>query len=81
MLHGYWQLYYSYYNWSYTEDFYKDIANHVERWFDTSNFNENDKIPPPIGMNKNVIGLFKFEVGGKTMELFVGLYVGKHGHT
>ena len=56
-----------------TEDFYKDIANHVERWFDTSDFNENDKIPPPIGMNKNVIGLFKFEVGGKIMELFVGL--------
>ena len=22
-----------------TEDFYKDIANDVERWFDTSNYN------------------------------------------
>ena len=26
-----------------TEDFYKDSANDVERWFDTSNFDENDK--------------------------------------
>ena len=23
-----------------TEDFYKDIADDVERWFNTSNFNE-----------------------------------------
>ena len=23
-----------------TEDFYEDIANDVERWFDTSNYNE-----------------------------------------
>ena len=26
-----------------TEDFYKDIANDVERWFHTSNYDENDK--------------------------------------
>ena len=25
-----------------TEDFYEDIANDVERWFDTSNYDEND---------------------------------------
>ena len=25
------------------EDFYKDIANDVERWYDTSNYDENDK--------------------------------------
>ena len=24
-----------------TEDFYKDIANNVERWFDTSIYDEN----------------------------------------
>ena len=35
-----------------TEDFYKDIADDVERWFDTSNFNEKDKRPLPIGKNK-----------------------------
>ena len=35
-----------------TEDFYKDIADDVERWFDTSNYDENDKRPFPIGKNK-----------------------------
>ena len=37
-----------------TEDFYKDIADDVERWFDTSNFNEKDKRPLPIGKNKKI---------------------------
>ena len=37
-----------------TEDFYKGIASDVERWFDTSNYDENktDKRPLPIGKNK-----------------------------
>ena len=35
-----------------TEDFYKDIAYDVERQFDTSNYDENDKRPLPVGMNK-----------------------------
>ena len=48
-----------------TEDFYEDIGNDVERWFDTSNFDENDKIPLPIGKNKKVPGPFKYELGGK----------------
>ena len=26
-----------------TEDFYKNIAGDVERWFDTLNYDENDK--------------------------------------
>ena len=26
-----------------TEDFYKDIAKDVERWFDTSNYNKKDE--------------------------------------
>ena len=42
-----------------TEDFYKDIANDVERWFDTSNYDENDERPLSIGKNKKVIDLFK----------------------
>ena len=56
-----------------TEDFYKDIANDVEEWFDTSNYDENDKRLLPIGMNKKVIGLFKDELGGKIMEEFCAL--------
>ena len=56
-----------------TEDFYKDISSYVERWFDTSNFDEIDKRPLPIGKKKIVIGLFKDEVDGKIMAEFVAL--------
>ena len=31
-----------------TKDFYFDIANDVEKWFDTSNYDEDDKKPLPI---------------------------------
>ena len=42
-----------------TEDFYKDIANGVEEWFDTSNYHEIDKRLLPMDKNKKVIGIFK----------------------
>ena len=48
-----------------TEDFFQDIWNDVEKWFDTSNFDKNDKRPLPIGKNKKVPGLFKDELEGK----------------
>ena len=35
-----------------TEDFYKDIANDVEKWFDTSNYDEHDKRLLRTGENK-----------------------------
>ena len=56
-----------------TEDFYKDIANDVERWFDTSNYDKNDNRSLPTGTNKKVISLFKDELGGKIMEEFCAL--------
>ena len=56
-----------------TEDFYKDIANDVEKWFDTSNYDENDERPLQIGKNEKVIGLFEDELGGKIMTEFVAL--------
>ena len=56
-----------------TEDFYKDIANDVERLFDTSNYNKKDNRPLPIGKNKKVIGMFKDEIGGKIMTEFCAL--------
>ena len=58
-----------------TEDFHKDIAGDVERWFDTSNYNEMDKRPLPIGKNKKVIGVFKDELGRKIMIEFCVLRV------
>ena len=54
-----------------TEDFYKDIADDVEKRFDTSNYEVNR--PLPKGKNKKVIGLMKDELGGKTMTEFVAL--------
>ena len=51
-----------------TEDFYKDIANDVEKWFDTSNYDKDDKKPLPIGKNKKVNGLFKGELEGKIIK-------------
>ena len=55
-----------------TEDFYEDIADDVEKWFDTSNYSKDDNRPFPISWNKNVIGLFKDELGGKIIKWFVG---------
>ena len=54
-----------------TEDFYKDIANEVEKRFDTSNY-EVDR-PLYIGKNKKVIGLMKDELGAKIITEFVTL--------
>ena len=54
-----------------TEGFYEDTANNVEKWFDTSNSDKNDKRPLPVGINKKVLGTFKDELGGKIMSEFV----------
>ena len=56
-----------------TEDVFEDINNDVERWFDTSNYDKNDKRPLQTGMNKKVIGMFKDELGGKIMKEFCAL--------
>ena len=54
-----------------TKDFYKHVANDVERRFDTSNYEVNR--PLPIEKNEKVIGLMKDELGGKIMTEFVAL--------
>ena len=53
------------------EDFHKDIANDVEKSFDTSNY-EVDR-PLPTGKNKKVIGLMKDELKGKIITEFITL--------
>ena len=52
---------------------YEDIANYVEKWFDTSNYDEDDKILLPIVKNIKVISRFKDELEGKIMKEFAGL--------
>ena len=56
-----------------TDDFYKDINNDVDKWFDTSNYDKNDNRPLEIGKNRKVIGKFKDELGGKIMTEFCAL--------
>ena len=55
------------------EDFYKDIANDVEKWFDTSNYDENNKRLLPIGNNKKGSRFFKDKLGGKIVTEFTEL--------
>ena len=52
-----------------TEDLSKDIADDVEKRFDTSNYDVNR--PLPKGKNKKVIGLMKDELGGKITTEFL----------
>ena len=55
----------------FTEDFFEDTNNDLERWFDTSNYHKNDKRPLQTGMNKNVIGMFKDELREKIIKEFL----------
>ena len=54
-----------------TEDFYKEIADDVEKNYDTSNYTVER--PLPVGKNKKVIGMMKDELGGKIMKEFIEL--------
>ena len=54
----------------FTEDFFEDISNDVESWYDTSNCDKNYKRPLPIAKNKKEIGMFKNELGGKIIIEF-----------
>ena len=66
-----------------TEDFYADIADDVPARFDTSGYCPNGYYVPgtaarshrplPIGLNKQVIGLMKDELGRAIMTEFVAL--------
>ena len=54
-----------------TKDFYEDIADDVEKRFDTSDYKVDR--PSPTGKNKKVIGLMKNELNGRIMTEFVVL--------
>ena len=62
-----------------TEDFYKDIADDVKNRYDTSNYEVNRPFPKVHNRikikirNKNIIGLKKYELGGKIRTEFVAL--------
>ena len=50
-------------------DFYEDIADDVEKWFDTMMKEEKEEIIT-YRKNKKVIGLMKDETGGKKLQNF-----------
>ena len=54
-----------------TEDFYKDIADDVEKRFDTSDYKVDRNLP--TGKNKRVIGSMEDELNGRIMTEFVAL--------
>ena len=62
-----------------TEHFYEDIADDVQKIFDTSDYEVD--IPLPTGKNKKVIGLIKDEVGGRIMKEFIALRPKTYTHT
>ena len=51
-----------------SEDFYRDISDDVERWFDTSNYDVNGKRPLPINKKKEIIWLFQRWIRRKDYE-------------
>ena len=53
------------------EDFCANIVDDVQTRFDTSGYIPDR--PLPVGLNKKVIGLMKYELGGKIMTEFVAL--------
>jgi hypothetical protein len=55
-----------------TKDFYEDVKNDIDKWFDTSNFSEDNRfgIKPK---NKMKLGCFKVETGENIVTAFIGL--------
>ena len=56
-----------------TDNFFEDIYNDIEVWYDTFNYDKNDKRPLQIGKNKKVPGLFKDELGGTIIKQVVAI--------
>ena len=51
-----------------TNDFYKDISDDIEKWFDTSAYSKDIDRPLLKGINKKVIGKFKDELAGQIIS-------------
>ena len=64
-----------------TDDFFKDISNDVDKWFDTSKYDKNDNRPLEIGKNKKIIGKFKDELNGKLITEFIALRAKTYAYT
>ena len=56
-----------------TDDSYKDISRDIKKKFDTSDYPEKHSSGIKIGVNKKIIGKFKYEVAGRQITHCVGL--------
>ena len=56
-----------------TDDFYKDISNNVNEWFDTSNFPPDLNRPLQKGLNKKVIAMTRDVMSGEIIKKFIAL--------
>ena len=61
-----------------TDDVYKDIEKDIEDRFDTSNFHKNHPSGIKTGVNEKEVGMFKFEIGGNQIIIFIGLRAKLH---
>ena len=53
-----------------TEDFYKDTASDVSKWFDTSKYDKDHPSGIPTGVNEYVLGMMKDEFVGLRSKLY-----------
>ena len=60
-----------------TEDFNKDIADDVEKRFDTPNYDDECDRPLPKGKNKKVTGLMKHESGSQKIMTEIFAFIPK----
>ena len=51
-----------------TEDYFEDIADDVTKWFDTSNYDKNDKKTSSNRYEQKVYGFFKGELRRKIIK-------------
>ena len=56
-----------------TDDFYKDISDTLDKWFDTSKNDKKLDRPIEYDVNTGVLGMFKDELKGYIMIEFVSL--------
>lgn len=56
----------------YTDDFYEDMKPDIQKFYDTSNFDVNNRFGI-VPQNKKVLGLLKIETGQFLINEFVGL--------
>ena len=63
-----------------TDDFYKDISDTLDKWFDTSKNDKKLDRPIEYDVNTGVLGMFKDELKGYIMIEFVSLASKVYSH-